>query len=54
VLTQCLVLSLFFNHFFYLPVISQAAWVLFFFRRANLRKILRMGSLVTINPIPHH
>jgi oligosaccharide repeat unit polymerase len=44
VLTQCLVLSLFFNHFFYLPVISQVAWVLFFFRSANKRKILHLSE----------
>jgi oligosaccharide repeat unit polymerase len=40
VLTQCLVLSLFFNHFFYLPVISQIFWILYFFktpRRSHLQ-----------------
>jgi len=31
VLSQCLVLSLFFNHFFYLPVISQIFWIGYFF-----------------------
>jgi oligosaccharide repeat unit polymerase len=44
VLTQCLVLSLFFNHFFYLPVISQVAWVLFFFRSANKRRISHLSE----------
>jgi len=33
VIGQCLVLSIFFNHLFYLPVISQVAWIMFFFRR---------------------
>jgi oligosaccharide repeat unit polymerase len=33
VLTQCLVLSLFFNHFFLLPVISQVLWILYFFKK---------------------
>jgi oligosaccharide repeat unit polymerase len=31
VLTQCLVLTLFFNLFFALPVISQAVWLFYFF-----------------------
>lgn len=33
VVGQCLVLSIFFNHLFYLPVISQIGWILIFFRR---------------------
>jgi hypothetical protein len=44
VLTQCLVLSLFFNHFFYLPIIAQVAWIPFFFRRTKQRTILRVGK----------
>jgi hypothetical protein len=33
VIGQCLVLSIFFNHLFYLPVISQVGWIMLFFRR---------------------
>lgn len=39
VLTQCLALSLFFNHFFYLPIISQAAWILFFFKKLKQKDV---------------
>jgi hypothetical protein len=31
VMTQCLVLTLFFDHFFYLPVITQLGWLWYFF-----------------------
>ena len=31
VTTQCLILTLFFDHFFYLPVITQLGWAWFFF-----------------------
>ena len=31
VVTQCLILTLFFNHFFYLPVITQLAWIWYLF-----------------------
>ena len=31
VLSQCLVLTLFFDHFFYLPVITQLGWLWYFF-----------------------
>lgn len=31
VLIQCLVLTLFFDHFFYLPVITQLGWIWYFF-----------------------
>lgn len=37
VLSQCLVLSLFFNHFFYLPVISQIGWIAYFFSSSSPR-----------------
>jgi oligosaccharide repeat unit polymerase len=33
VIAQCLVLSIFFNHLFYLPVISQVGWLMLFFKR---------------------
>jgi oligosaccharide repeat unit polymerase len=40
VIGQCLVLSIFFNHLFYLPVISQVGWIMFFFRGgAKARRI---------------
>ena len=32
VLMQCLILTLFFDHFLYLPVIAQVAWIYYFFR----------------------
>lgn len=35
VIGQCLVLSIFFNHLFYLPVISQIGWILIFCRRGS-------------------
>jgi oligosaccharide repeat unit polymerase len=44
VLAQCLALSLFFNHFFYLPIISQVVWIPFFFRSATKRTILPIGE----------
>jgi oligosaccharide repeat unit polymerase len=31
VTTQCLILTLFFDHFFYLPVITQLGWIWYFF-----------------------
>lgn len=31
VVTQCLILTLFFDHFFYLPVITQLGWIWYFF-----------------------
>jgi oligosaccharide repeat unit polymerase len=31
VVSQCLILTLFFDHFFYLPVITQLGWLWFFF-----------------------
>ena len=41
VLTQCLILSLFYNHFFYLPVITQLLWFsIFFARDIQMRKIV--------------
>lgn len=39
VLTQCLVLSLFFNHFFYLPIITQVVWIPYLLK-------------IQLNPIP--
>ncbi|MGC1373943.1 MAG: O-antigen polymerase [Candidatus Sulfotelmatobacter sp.] len=39
VLGQCVILSVFFNHLFDLPIISQTVWLLFFFRGAERRKI---------------
>jgi len=41
VLGQCLVLSIFFNHLFYLPVISQIAWLCIFFRSSALTKQMK-------------
>jgi oligosaccharide repeat unit polymerase len=38
VLGQCLVLSVFFNHLFDLPIISQIVWLWFVFRGAEHRK----------------
>ena len=38
VLIQCLVLTLFFDHFLYLPVISQIVWILYFFKPAGPKK----------------
>jgi oligosaccharide repeat unit polymerase len=35
VIGQCLVLSIFFNHLFYLPVIGQAGWIVWFLREAR-------------------
>ncbi len=32
VLMQCLILTLFFDHFLYLPVIAQVVWIYYFFR----------------------
>ena len=32
VIAQCVILTLFFNHLFYLPVITQVVWIIFFFR----------------------
>jgi oligosaccharide repeat unit polymerase len=32
VLAQCLILSVFFDHFLYLPIVSQIAWIYAFFR----------------------
>ncbi|MEO6911246.1 MAG: O-antigen polymerase [Edaphobacter sp.] len=36
VLLQCLVLTLFFNHFLYLPVITQVIWIYYFFRQGGI------------------
>ncbi len=36
VLTECLVLTIFYDHFLYLPVISQAAWIYLFFRHISV------------------
>jgi oligosaccharide repeat unit polymerase len=44
VLTQCLVLSLFFNHFFTLPVISQVAWIPFFFMASKQKESLHLDK----------
>lgn len=35
VFAQCVFLSIFFNHFFYLPIIAQIAWVYLFFSKLN-------------------
>ena len=45
VLGQWLLLSVFFNHFFYLPIIAQIGWVyVFFFRRGEEGK--RIGERI--------
>jgi hypothetical protein len=44
VIGQCLVLSIFFNHLFYLPVISQVGWIMFFFRRGRKMRTLAGAS----------
>jgi hypothetical protein len=36
VLAQCLVLSIFFNHFFYLPIICQIVWIALVFSRRRI------------------
>lgn len=41
VLMQCLVLTLFFNHFLYLPVISQVVWIYYFFRPTRSKHRVR-------------
>ena len=35
VIAQCVILTLFFNHLFYLPVITQVVWIIFFFRKST-------------------
>jgi oligosaccharide repeat unit polymerase len=35
IIVQILILSIFFNHFFYLPVVFQFIWVIIFFRNFN-------------------
>jgi oligosaccharide repeat unit polymerase len=42
VLAQCLAISIFFNHLFYLPVITQVFWLYFFL--PNRRNVLRRSS----------
>jgi oligosaccharide repeat unit polymerase len=39
VLAQCLVLSTFFNHFFYLPIICQIVWIYLIFSPRRIRLI---------------
>jgi oligosaccharide repeat unit polymerase len=39
IIVQILILSIFFNHFFYLPVVFQFIWVLVFFRNFNNEEI---------------
>lgn len=34
VIAQCVILTLFFNHLFYLPVITQVVWIILFFRKS--------------------
>jgi oligosaccharide repeat unit polymerase len=38
IIVQILILSIFFNHFFYLPVVFQFVWVLIFFRNHSNEK----------------
>jgi oligosaccharide repeat unit polymerase len=45
VLMQCLVLTLFFDHFLYLPVISQIIWIYYFFSKQG-----RYRSRINIAP----
>jgi oligosaccharide repeat unit polymerase len=44
VVMQCLVLTLFFNHFFALPIISQLAWLAYFFVPEGRIGVARRGA----------
>ncbi len=43
VLAQCVILTIFFNHLFYLPIISQVFWLYFFF--PNRKRIEKMSTV---------
>jgi oligosaccharide repeat unit polymerase len=50
VLMQCLVLTLFFNHFLLLPIISQVVWIYYFLRpNHSKRKVKTLFALAVAN-----
>lgn len=38
VIAQCVILSVFFNHLFYLPVITQVFWIVLFFHKSRIQR----------------